>query len=161
METNYGFLYPNHSLRVYYPSTRARLLQMSSQYRVPDNLYYTWEHEWAQTLNGIVRIGITDYAAKTLNDVVYVSLPSVGQSIKQLVSFGTVESIKAVSELYSPLSGAVTRVNTELTNHPELVNKSPYEEGWIIEIKPSNIGEEQKKLLDSKQYLVLLGSLGK
>jgi glycine cleavage system H protein len=131
---------------------------MSSHYHVPDDLVYTREHEWAKTSDGIVRIGITDYAAKTLNDVVYVSLPSVGQSIQQSASFGTVESIKAVSELYSPLSGTVTKVNTELTNHPELVNKSPYEEGWIIEIRPSKAEEEKKNLLDSKQYRELLSS---
>src|SRR5208283_5032246 len=147
MEAKYGYLFPDESLRVYYPSTRTRLLQMSNQYRIPDNLAYTREHEWAKTLDGVVRIGITDYAAKTLNDVVYVSLPSIGQNIEQLASFGTVESIKAVSELYSPLSGTVTKVNTELSNHPELVNKAPYEEGWIIEIKPSKIEEEKKKLL--------------
>jgi len=134
---------------------------MSSQFRVPDNLAYTREHEWAKTLDGVVRVGITDYAAKTLNDVVYVSLPSIGQNITQSASFGTVESIKAVSELYSPLSGTVTRVNTELSNHPELVNKSPYEEGWIMEIKPSKIGEESKKLLGPRQYQELLDSLSK
>ena len=161
MEANHYRFRPNYSLRVYYPSTLTRLLQMSSQYRVPDNLAYTREHEWAKTFDGIVRIGITDYAAKTLNDVVYVSLPSIGQNIEQSASFGTVESIKAVSELYSPLSGMVTKVNTELSTHPELVNESPYEEGWIMEIKPSKIEEERKKLLDSKQYQELLSSLGK
>ena len=134
---------------------------MSGEYRVPDNLAYTREHEWVQTLNGIARIGITDYAAKTLNDVVYVSLPPIGQSIRQSTSFGTVESIKAVSELYSPLSGTVTKVNTKLSDHPELVNASPYEEGWIIEIRPSNAEEEMIKLLNSKEYQELLGSLGK
>jgi len=132
---------------------------MSSQYRIPDDLHYTKEHEWARSLAGVVTVGITDYAAKTLNDVVYVSLPSVGQEIKQSASFGTVESIKAVSELYSPFSGTVTKVNTELSDHPELVNKSPYEEGWIIEIKASKIAEEEQNLLDSKQYLEFLSSL--
>jgi len=131
---------------------------MSHSYEVPENLVYTQEHEWAKMVDGTVRIGITDYAAKTLNDVVYVSLPAIGQKIEQSGSFGTVESIKAVSELYSPYSGTVTRVNNELTNHPELVNKAPYEEGWIIEIKPSRAEEERKKLLDSKQYRELLGS---
>ena len=132
---------------------------MSSQYRVPDDLFYTKEHEWARSLAGVVTVGITDYAAKTLNDVVYVSLPSIGQEIKQSNSFGTVESIKAVSELYSPFSGTVTKVNAELSDHPELVNKSPYQDGWIIEIKASNIAEEEQNLLDSKQYLKFLNSL--
>ena len=134
---------------------------MSGQFQVPENLAYTPEHEWAETLDGTVRIGITDYAAKTLNDVVYVSLPTIGQNIERSASFGTVESIKAVSELYSPLSGTVTKINTELSDHPELVNKSPYGEGWIMEIKPSKIEEENKKLLDSKQYQELLHSLAK
>lgn len=122
---------------------------------------YTREHEWAKVLDGTVRIGITDYAAKTLNDVVYVSLPPVGQTIEQSGSFGTVESIKAVSELYSPFSGVVIKVNGELSTHPELVNMSPYEQGWIIEIKPSGMEDERKNLLDSKQYREFLASLGK
>ena len=134
---------------------------MPSQYRVPDDLANTREHEWARISDGIVRIGVTDYAAKTLNDVVYVSMPSIGQNIQQMASFGTIESIKAVSELYSPLSGIVTKINTELSNHPEFVNKSPYEEGWIMEIKPSKVDEEKKLLLDSKKYQELLDSLGK
>lgn len=132
---------------------------MSSQHGVPENLYYTKEHEWAKLLDGVVTVGITDYAAKTLNDVVYVSLPSVGQEIEQSISFGTVESIKAVSELYSPFSGAVTEVNVELSDHPELVNKSPYDDGWIMKMKPSNVAEETKNLLDSKGYLELIRSL--
>ena len=94
-----------------------------------------------------MKVGITDYAAKTLNDIVYLTLPSAGQELKQLSTFGTVESIKAVSELYSPLSGTVTSTNQELVNHPELINKSPYEAGWIIELKPSKLEEEKRALL--------------
>ena len=105
-------------------------------------------------------MGITDYAAKTLNDVVYLSLPSPGEKLKQLTTFGTVESIKAVSELYSPLSGTVRSVNSELTNHPELVNQSPYGDGWILELEVSDIGEKAS-LLDSKQYADFLAALGK
>ena len=105
------------------------------------------------------KVGITDYAAKTLNDIVYLTLPSVGQEVKQLSSFGTVESIKAVSELYSPLSGTVLVTNQELVNHPELINKSPYEAGWIIELKPSQLDAEKKTLLSSKQYQEFLKSL--
>lgn len=132
---------------------------MPSEYQIPENLSYTREHEWAQTTGDTTRIGITDYAAKTLNDVVYVSLPAVGQIVEQSASFGTVESIKAVSELYSPLSGTVVRVNSELTSHPELVNQSPYGAGWIIEIKPSRVEDEKKKLLNPKEYGDLLSSL--
>jgi len=122
-------------------------------------LFYTKEHEWARVAAGTAKVGITDYAAKTLNDIVYLTLPSAGQEVKQLSSFGTVESIKAVSELYSPLSGTVLVANQELANHPELINKSPYEAGWIIELKPSQLDVEKKILLSSNQYQEFLRSL--
>lgn len=128
-------------------------------YDVPDNLLYTKEHEWARGSKASVKVGITDYAAKTLNDVVYVSLPKVGDALVQLKSFGTVESIKAVSELYSPVSGVVTRVNGELQTHPELVNQSPYDKGWLMEVKPSNFEKEKKALLKAKVYAQHLSSL--
>ena len=132
---------------------------MKEQTKVPDDLYYTKEHEWARVQPGAVVIGITDYASKTLNDVVYLSLPSPGQDLKQLASFGTVESTKAVSELYAPLSGKVTKVNGELANHPELVNQSPYENGWIIEIAPSDLEMEKGRLLNAAQYVEFLSTL--
>ena len=131
----------------------------SSAYQVPDDLFYTKEHEWARMTAGLARVGITDYAAKTLNDIVYLTLPSAGQEVKQLASFGTVESIKAVSELYSPLSGTVVITNQELVNHPELINKSPYEAGWIIELRPSQLDAEKKTLLSPRQYQEFLRSL--
>jgi glycine cleavage system H protein len=130
------------------------------QYRIPEGLRYTKEHEWAKIEGDKATVGITDYAANTLNDVVYLSLPSTGQDVKQLATFGTVESTKAVSELYAPLSGKVIKVNSELATHPELVNKSPYEEGWIIEIALSNLQPEGGALLDSTQYAEYLRSLG-
>jgi glycine cleavage system H protein len=130
-----------------------------SGYHIPDDLVYTKEHEWAKVSGGVVLVGITDYAAKTLNDVVYVTFPKVGENVKQFKSLGTVESIKAVSELYSPLSGAVTRVNHELETHPELVNRSPYTEGWLIEVKPEDFASERKKLLDARSYALHLQSL--
>ena len=130
-----------------------------SQYKVPDGLFYTKEHEWARVTGGTARVGITDYAAKTLNDIVYLTLPSVGKEVKQLSSFGTVESIKAVSELYAPLSGTVTGTNQELTNHPELINQSPYDAGWIIELRHSKLEEEKKTLLSPRQYEDFLKSL--
>lgn len=120
---------------------------------------YTKEHEWAKQDGGIVRVGITDYASKTLNDVVYVTSPKLNQRVEQLKSMGTVESIKAVSELYSPVSGTVTKVNGQLDSHPELVNKSPYGDGWLIEVKPSNFASEAKSLLDAKAYAAYLGTL--
>lgn len=122
-------------------------------YDVPEHLLYTKEHEWASGSASAVRIGVTDYAAKTLNDVVYVTLPKVGEQVTQFKSMGTVESIKAVSEVYSPLSGVVTAVNEVLSSHPEQVNKSPYEDGWLIEIRPTDFGSESQKLLDAKGYV--------
>ncbi|MDV3292934.1 MAG: glycine cleavage system protein GcvH [Nitrososphaerales archaeon] len=131
------------------------------EYEVPDGLSYTKEHEWAKEAGTIVIVGITDYAAKTLNDVVYVTLPKAGDKVMQFKTMGTVESIKAVSELYSPVSGIVTRVNDKLNSQPELTNKSPYAEGWLLEVKPSDIVSERKNLLDAKDYSALLGSLTK
>jgi glycine cleavage system H protein len=134
-------------------------LSNPSAYQVPDGLFYTKEHEWARVTGGTARVGITDYAAKTLNDIVYLTLPSPGKEVKQLSSFGTVESIKAVSELYAPLSGTVTSTNQELTSHPELINQSPYETGWIIELKTSRLEDEKTKLLSPRQYEEFLRSL--
>jgi len=128
-------------------------------YHIPDDLMYTKEHEWAKEEGGVVRIGITDYAAKTLNDVVYVTPPKVNGIVTQMKSMGTVESIKAVSEIYSPISGTVTRINSELDNHPELINKSPYGQGWLVEVKPSDLASERKSLIDAKAYADYLGTL--
>jgi glycine cleavage system H protein len=128
-------------------------------YQVPDGLFYTKEHEWARVTGGTAKVGVTDYAAKTLNDIVYLTLPTAGHEIKQLSSFGTIESIKAVSELYAPLSGIVIDTNRELANHPELINKSPYEAGWIIELKHSKLEEEKMTLLSPGEYAEFLKSL--
>jgi len=121
-------------------------------FRIPEGLFYTKEHEWAKEEGSVVVVGITDYAAKTLNDVVYVTSPRVNDKVTQFRSMGTVESIKAVSELYSPVSGTVVRVNRALDSHPELVNKSPYGEGWLVEVRPENFASERKVLLDPKAY---------
>ena len=128
-------------------------------FHIPEGLLYTKEHEWAKEEGQVFVVGITDYAAKTLNDVVYVTFPKVTDKVKQFKSMGTVESIKAVSELYSPFTGTVVRVNKTLESHPELVNKSPYGEGWLVELKPDNPTSEKKALLDSKAYASHVGSL--
>src|SRR5712692_10911623 len=122
------------------------------EYNLPEDLLYTKEHEWARMSGRRVKVGITDYAAKTLNDVVYVSLPKGGRRLRQMEVLGTVESIKAVSELYSPVSGTVTTVNEALSSRPELVNQSPYGQGWLIEVEPSNFESEKRNLLDAKAY---------
>ena len=128
-------------------------------YQIPDDLMYTKEHEWAKEDGPIVRVGITDYAAKTLNDVVYVTSPKLNDRVETMKSMGTVESIKAVSEVYSPISGTVAKVNGQLDSHPELINKSPYGEGWLVEVKPSNFANERKTLLDAKSYAAYLDTL--
>jgi glycine cleavage system H protein len=128
-------------------------------YHVPDDLLYTKEHEWAKEAGGVVRVGITDYAAKTLNDIVYVTPPKVNGAVSQMKSMGTVESIKAVSEIYAPISGTVAKVNGALDTHPELVNKSPYGEGWLVEVKPSSLVSERSSLMDAKAYADYLATL--
>jgi len=128
-------------------------------YEVPEDLYYTKEHEWVKVVSkDRVIIGITDYAVKMLKDIVYFSLPQVGQELKFMESLGTVESIKAVSEIYSPLSGKVIKVNERLLTEPELAYRSPYSEGWIIELEPKKLDEELKLLLKAEEYAKLIQS---
>ena len=131
------------------------------EYNIPDNLRYSREHEWAKIEDDIVRVGITDYAAKALHDVVYVSLPEAGASFKQGDVAATAESIKAVSEVYCPISGTVVEVNKTLEVNPEKINQSPYVEGWLFRLKPTNLGNDMEKLLTSKEYMNLLSSLKK
>ena len=128
---------------------------------VPEGLYYTKEHEWLKIENDKCRIGITDYAQKSLHEVVYVDLPNVGKALTQNAVFGTVESVKAVSELYSPVSGEIVQRNEELVNSPELVNKQPYGTGWIVLVKPSRLQDELKALLNAQGYAEFLQEVAK
>jgi len=130
-------------------------------YEVPDGYYYSREHEWMKIENGNCRIGITDYAQKTLHEVVYVDLPDIRRGLTQNGMFGTVESVKAVSELYSPISGEVIERNDKLLNSPELVNQDPYGAGWIVVVKPSHLSDELKVLLGANDYAKLLEELVK
>ena len=116
-----------------------------------DELRFTKDHEWAAIREGIALIGITDYAQKQLGDVVFVELPAVGRSLAQGEVFGVVESVKAVSDLFSPLSGEVTEVNQALTDSPQLINRDPYHEGWMIKVKIAK-AEEVEKLMSSVDY---------
>ncbi len=122
----------------------------------PDELKYTKDHEWVRIEGDIATVGITDYAQGELGDVVFVELPSKGKQVKQGASFGTVEAVKAVSDLYSPLSGEVTDVNPALEKTPELVNKDPYNGGWMMKMKISS-KNEFNNLLDVKKYRELIG----
>ena len=117
----------------------------------PDDLKYTREHEWARTRDGKIVVGITDFAQDQLGDIVYVELPDVGDPVKKGESFGVVESTKAVSELFAPITGKVVEVNDPLSDAPETINEDPYEEGWMIVIEPSD-RKELEALLDAKAY---------
>lgn len=129
------------------------------RYEVVDDLLYTREHEWVKFVGNIAKIGVTDYAAKTLTDIVYVTLPRIGSEIKQFQVIGTLESVKTVAEVYSPISGIVTSVNQSLELHPELVNQSPYAEGWLAELKPTSYDAERTKLLSAEDYIKHLESI--
>lgn len=118
----------------------------------PDDLKYSSEHEWARTGDGdVVEVGITHHAQDTLGDVVFVELPAVGSRVEQFDEFGEIESVKAVSPLYSPVSGTVTAVNKELEQSPELCNSDPYGDGWIMEVKLDDMSELDE-LMDSETY---------
>jgi glycine cleavage system H protein len=130
-------------------------------YNIPDELLYTKDHEYAQIEDDdLVKIGISDYAQKSLRDVVYVELPKKGTEVSQGSEFGSIESVKAVSELYSPVSGVIEEVNSELENSPEKVNEDPYGEGWIIKIKASDLETDKAKLMNSKAYAKLVKEAG-
>ena len=122
-----------------------------SDLEYPAGLRYTAEHEWVRTEGDVVRIGITSFAQEALGDVVYVSLPGVGDSVTAGDTCGEVESTKSVSDLYAPVSGEVTAVNPALDTTPELVNSDPYGEGWMYELRPSD-GADVEALLDVDAY---------
>jgi glycine cleavage system H protein len=127
---------------------------------VPEDLSYTSEHEWVRDPGSspdTVRVGITDYAQDALGDIVYVSLPQVGEEVRRAEVCGEVESTKSVSELYAPVSGTVVARNDELEDHPELVNAEPYDSGWMIEVRPSD-RSELDQLLDAAAYQAMLES---
>jgi len=119
----------------------------------PDDLLYTREHEWLKIEGDVVRVGITDYAQDALHEIVFCEVPKVEALVKKGDPLGTVESIKAVSDVYSPVSGTVVEINERLSEEPELLNKSPYEEGWIAVLKPASIEEEVKDLLKVEDYV--------
>lgn len=124
----------------------------------PDDCQYTKEHEWVRLEDGIAVVGITDYAQDHLGDVVFVELPDVGTEVAQFEPFGVIDSVKASSELYAPLSGEVEAANDALTDQPELVNQAPYGEGWMIKVRPADLAELEQ-LLDADGYEQFLGTL--
>lgn len=126
-----------------------------SELNFPDDIRYSESHEWARAEGGTVRVGITDYAQDQLGDIVFVELPEAGESFDKGAEFGTVESVKAVSELYMPVGGEIVAVNSGLEDAPEKVNNTPYTDGWMIEIKPQD-ASELDGLMDKDAYLASL-----
>jgi glycine cleavage system H protein len=122
---------------------------------IPADLKYTKEHEWVKVEGSSATIGITDYAAGELGDVVFVEMPKVGTKVQQMKPFGTIEAVKAISDLFSPLSGEVVEVNQEVVGEAAVINQDPYGHGWIIKIKFSNPGELDT-LLSAADYEGLL-----
>lgn len=122
----------------------------------PEDLKYTKEHEWIRVDGEVGIVGITDFAQSELGDIVYVELPAVGATLQQGKPFGTIEAVKAVSDLFAPVSGTVLEINPTLTDHPEIINKDPYNEGWLLKVSISD-ANELAQLLDSVAYRAMIG----
>jgi len=131
----------------------------TDDYEILKGLYYSKEHEWVLVKSDSVMVGITDYAQKALHEIVYVELPSVGSEVKQTKTMGTVESVKAVSEIFAPISGKVVETNKNLIENPELLNKHPYTDGWIAKVQPTNLNRELKNLMDAQDYAGYISKL--
>jgi glycine cleavage system H protein len=123
----------------------------------PETFLYTKEHEWVNAENGVATVGITDHAQHELGDIVYVDLPKPGSRIEQGKTFGSVESVKAVSDIYAPISGEVLEINEALTSTPEKLNEDPHGEAWLIKVKMT-ANEEIKKLLSAADYQNYVGA---
>jgi glycine cleavage system H protein len=124
---------------------------------IPPELRYTKEHEWVLVEDGMAIVGITDFAQSELGDIVYVELPSVGTEVSAAEPFGNIESVKSVSDLFAPVSGAIADVNTRLSDSPELMNSDPFGEGWLVRIEPSNAAELDE-LLTADEYAEYIGA---
>ncbi len=123
---------------------------------VPENLRYTKEHEWTLVDGDVATIGITEYAQGELGDIVFIEFPKVGGATKQMEPCASIEAVKAVSDLYAPVSGEVTALNSELDSNPQIVNKDPYGKGWILKIRMSDKGE-LNNLMSPEDYKKLIG----
>lgn len=119
-------------------------------YEVPEGLYYSKDYMWVKVEDGKAKIGVTDYAQKQLREIVFAELPSTGTEIVKGEPFGTLESVKAVSDLEAPVNGTVEEVNEEVTGSPEILNDDPYVKGWLIIVSPTNLEDDLKSLMDFK-----------
>ena len=124
---------------------------MEKQVNIPSELKYTREHEWIKVDGKTATVGITDFAQGELGDIVFVELPKVGESVKYMKPFGTIEAVKAVSDMFSPVSGKVVAINAALESDPMVINRDPYQEGWIIKIEFVD-AKEIEQLLDASSY---------
>ncbi|MBE0638466.1 MAG: glycine cleavage system protein GcvH [Bacteroidales bacterium] len=122
---------------------------------IPDNLKYTKDHEWLRLEGDTAIVGITDYAQNELGDIVFVEVETVGEKLEKEETFGTIEAVKTVSDLFMPIAGEVLEFNEELDEHPEIINSDPYNKGWIVKIKPDNV-KDVELLLDAKSYKELI-----
>jgi glycine cleavage system H protein len=123
---------------------------------IPDELKYTKDHEWVKVDGDLVTVGITDYAQNELGDVVYVELPEPGQEVEKDESFGTIEAVKAVADLFCPVSGEIMEINEELGDDPEIVNKNPYGDGWMVKIRLSDTTQIDG-LMSADDYIKMIG----
>ncbi|MFX0055844.1 MAG: glycine cleavage system protein GcvH [Promethearchaeota archaeon] len=125
---------------------------------VPDDLKYSKDHEWVKVEGDLAIVGITDYAQHSLHEITFVELPEVGSSVEADSECGLVESMKASSDIFSPLSGEIVEVNSKLEDAPELVNEEPYGKGWMFKIKPSNLDADMGALMDANAYSEFIAS---
>jgi len=133
---------------------------MADEYKIDENVYYTKEHEWAKKNDdGTVSVGVDDYAQAQLHEIVYVELPEMGAEMAQAEAIGAVESVKAVSDMYSPVGGKVVAINEELLDSPDKINTDPYGDGWIAKIEPSNLEGDFANLMDAAAYTEYLKTL--
>lgn len=126
-----------------------------NELNLPEDIRYSKDHEWCKNIGETIRIGVDDYAQDQLGDIVFVELPEVGEKFGKDDIFGSIESVKAVADLFMPISGEVTAINPELEDAPELVNQSPYDGGWMVEIKPDN-PSDLDSLMTKEDYLSVL-----
>ena len=125
--------------------------------QVPEELRYSEDHEWVKVADGVATIGIPDYAQEELGDIVFVELPQVGATLAQGASLGVVESVKAVSDVYVPVSGTVVEVNGHLSDHPEIINESPYGDGWMVRVTVTD-QTEIERLMTAEQYQAFIAA---
>ena len=133
---------------------------MSDEYKIEEGYYYTKEHEWAKKIDdGKVVVGVDDYAQAQLHEIVYVELPELDSDVGQMDAVGAVESVKAVSDFYCPVSGKVVEINESLLDAPEQINIDPYGEGWIAKLEPANLDADLDNLMDAAAYREYLKTL--